>query len=271
MSSNVSVTVDIGSSRRIAEDRSSFFFWVSVAFVTIAFTGFARTYLIPVATNTFEGPALVHAHGALFFAWTLLLVVQTRLVARRRVDLHRVLGIAGASLAAGMVLTAVGLVARGLNSPAVAANPSIAGLAVLPLSQMALFAGFLAAAVVNVRRPEVHKRCMLLATVNLLAAPIARILGTVQILATGVPEGVGIDSITAADIGTRLTAALGGMVAIDLIVLVAILYDRRTLGRVQRVYVIGIVAMLLTQVLRMPLAQTTLWRSFTEALAALGT
>jgi hypothetical protein len=53
-------------------------------------------------------------------------------------------------------------------------------------------------------------------------------------------------------------------------VLVAILYDRRALGRVHRVYVIGIAAMLLTQVLRMPLAQTTLWRSFTEALAALG-
>jgi hypothetical protein len=264
------VSVDVGSSRREAQDRSSFFFWMSAAFVAIAFTGFARTYLIPVATNTFEGPALVHAHGALFFAWTLLVVVQTRLVARRRVDWHRALGIAGASLAVAMILTAVGLVARGLASPVVAANPSFGGLAALPLTQMALFAGFLAAGIVNVRRPETHKRCMLLATVNLLAAPIARILGTIRILAMGVPQGVGIDSVTSADIGARLTAALGGMVAIDLIVLVAILHDRRTLGRVHRVYVIGITAMLLTQVLRMPLAQTTLWRSFTEALAALG-
>jgi hypothetical protein len=261
------VSVDVGSSRREAQDRSSFFFWMSAAFVAIAFTGFARTYLIPVATNTFEGPALVHAHGALFFAWTLLVVVQTRLVARRRVDWHRALGIAGASLAVAMVLTAVGLVARGLASPVVAANPSFGGLAALPLTQMALFAGFLAAGIVNVRRPETHKRCMLLATVNLLGAPIARMLATIV-----VPE-IGAGSIASApdiDIGARLTAAIGGMVAIDLIVLVAILYDRRALGRVHRVYVIGIAAMLLTQVLRMPLAQTTLWRSFTEALAALG-
>ena len=226
MSSNVSVPVDVGSSRPIARDRSSFFFWMSVAFVAIAFTGFARTYLIPVATSTFEGPALVHVHGALFFAWTLLLVVQTRLVAHRRVDLHRALGIAGASLAGGMVLTAVGLIARGMNSPAVAANPSLAGLAALPLTQIALFAAFLAAGIVNVRRPEVHKRCRLLATVNLLAAPIARIVATVRIVATGavVPQSGGINSLfSAPDIGERLTAALGGMVAIDLIVLVAIL------------------------------------------------
>lgn len=265
MSVDASVPVEIGGTRRRAENRSSFFFWMSVVFVAIACAGFARTYLIPVATNAFEGPGLIHVHGALFFAWTVLLVVQTRLVARRRIAVHRTLGVAGSALATGMVLTAVALVADALRAPAVAGSANAGLVAALPLSQIALFAAFFVAGVANVRRPETHKRCMLVATTNLLSAPTARILATIF-----APASTAGSIATDSDMGARLAAGIGSTVAIDLIVVAAILYDRRTLGHVHRVYVVGLAAMLLTQILRMPLAQTALWRSFIEALAALG-
>lgn len=263
MSVEVSAAV-VGNGRRTAEDRSPFFFWMSVVFFAIACAGFARSYLIPVATSGFEGSAFLHVHGALFFGWTLLLVVQTRLVARRRIELHRALGLAGISLATGMVFTAVGLIVRALNSPGIAADPTLFGaLAALPLTQITLFAAFFAAAIANARTPESHKRWMLLATANLMGAPVARIIGIVI-----APESGSIATLP--DVSARLTAAIGGMVAIDLIVAAAILYDRRVLGRLHRVYAIGLGTMLLTQVLRIPLAQTALWHSIAKAFATLG-
>ena len=54
-------------------------------------------------------------HGILFFAWTVLLAVQARLVERGRVDAHRALGLAGVSLATAMLFTGVALVVRGLD------------------------------------------------------------------------------------------------------------------------------------------------------------
>ena len=57
---------------------------MALIFATIALVGFAPTYLIPLAANRFEAPALVHIHGLLFFGWTMVLVFQTRLVGRGR-------------------------------------------------------------------------------------------------------------------------------------------------------------------------------------------
>lgn len=67
----------------------SFYSWMSLVFVLIAFGGFARTYAIPVATAQFRGAAILHIHGLLFFGWTILFALQTLFVGRRRVDLHR--------------------------------------------------------------------------------------------------------------------------------------------------------------------------------------
>lgn len=265
MSVYVSMPATIRDGRRTTESRSSFFFWMSVVFVAIALAGFARSYLMPVATGTFGGSALLHVHGALFFGWTLLLVSQTRLVARRRIALHRAFGVAGVAIAAGMLFTAVALVAAAVRAPGVADSESVGLVAALPLSQIALFAAFFAAGVANARRSETHKRCMLVATANLLSAPSSRLIATLVS-----PESAAGAIAAASDLGARLAAGIGGMVAIDLIVVAAMLYDRRAFGRVHRVYVVGLAAMLLTQILRMPLAQTTLWRSFIQALATLG-
>src|SRR5678815_998721 len=43
--------------------------------------------------------ALVHLHAIAFSAWLVLLVVQTRLIAAHRVDMHMKLGLAGVALA----------------------------------------------------------------------------------------------------------------------------------------------------------------------------
>ena len=79
-----------------------FYGGMAIAMGLTVFAGFSSTYYLrffaggPEATLT-GGPfsALVHVHGALFTAWVLLFIVQTALVARRRVAVHRRLGVAG--------------------------------------------------------------------------------------------------------------------------------------------------------------------------------
>ena len=106
---------------------------------------------------------LVQLHGALFTAWVVLFIVQTALIADHRVAVHRRLGIAGAALAAAMLvagtLTAIASAAR--DSAPVGVDP-LAFLAI-PIFDMVLFATFVTAALARRRDKEAHKRLMLLA------------------------------------------------------------------------------------------------------------
>ena len=45
---------------------------------------------------------------------------------------------------------------------------------IVPISTVTMFAAFVTAAIVNLKRPEWHKRLMLVATVSLLQAAVAR-------------------------------------------------------------------------------------------------
>jgi hypothetical protein len=106
----------------------------------------------------------------------LLFAAQTTLVAARRTDLHRRLGVAGAVLA-GMLLvlgtTTAILRVRGGSAPI----PGVSGLAFLavPLFDMVVFAILAGSGLALRRRRETHKRLMTLATVALMSAPLARI------------------------------------------------------------------------------------------------
>jgi hypothetical protein len=63
------------------------------------FIGFAHSYYL---AGIFHAPLpslITHLHGALFSCWIILFVTQTLLVAAGRVDIHRILGIAGFLLA----------------------------------------------------------------------------------------------------------------------------------------------------------------------------
>ena len=251
-----------------ARETSSFYFYMAIVFVILAFGGFARTYLIPVATNSFAGAAILHVHGILFLAWTILFAVQTRLIGRGRVDLHRNLGLFGISLATGMFFMGFALVVRGLDYGVTTGNPAAAQrLSIVPVSGIVLFAVFFAAAIVNVRQPESHKRFMLLATVNLLTAPIARLFAMLFVRnLSGLPNFAATPLV---NVPRALMAAWIGAASVDLLVIAALVRDWRMRGRPHRVYVIGLAFMLVVHALRPLIAQTEMWRSITAGIAAL--
>lgn len=227
-----------------------FYSGIAIVMGLTVFGGFARTYFGPLTVGgpraTLSGgpwTALVHTHAALFTAWVLLFIVQTALVAGRRVAVHRRMGIAGAILAASMVaagsLLAIATAARG-GSP-VGIDPL--EFLVIPLFDLALFAGFIIAALVMRRHKEAHKRLMLLAYVNVITAAVARLPGVANL---GPPAFFGLAFC---------------------FVLAGAFYDFVSRGRVHRVYWVGGLITLISVPLRLAISGTAMWRAFAGFLA----
>ena len=60
------------------------------------------------------------------------------------------------------------------------------------MTAIGLFAGFFIAAIANINRPEIHKRLIMLATISLLQAAVARVF---FVLVTGGGPGRGPGSV----------------------------------------------------------------------------
>jgi hypothetical protein len=156
-----------------------FFSAYAVAFLATVLIGFAQTYylrpILPAPARPLRPLSpLLHVHGVLFTGWMLLLVAQTRLIAARRVDLHRRVGVAGGLLAVAMVvvgvISALHAVLRGASPPGIEPRRFL----VVPLAAITLFALFLAAALLARRDAQTHKRLIILANLALLPPALAR-------------------------------------------------------------------------------------------------
>ena len=224
-------------------------FYVAMAalFVLIAFTAFIATYWVRVATGTFTGAPILHVHGALFFTWTLFFLVQTTLVASGRTPDHRAWGVAGISLATAMAIT---IVLAAINSMRVAGALGMTDEArrfsYVSLSGLVLFAGFMTAAIVWVRRPDLHKRLMILAMIPLMHASVARFF----ILLFAPPDAKGPPPV--------FVSVPPGL-AVDLLLVAAMAYDWRARGRPHPVYLIGGALLLANQLLAVPISATPTW------------
>lgn len=239
--------------RRSAEVARSQYLYVgvSVLFALIAFVGFAPSYWVPLAGGTLDLHPSIHVHAALFFVWTLFFIVQTALVTSGHTRWHRELGLAGIALASAMVFSGILATIVSLQA-SLPVRPELARTsAALGFSGMALFSTFVTLAIVNVRRPERHKRLMVLASFSIAGAAAVRVFRL-------------IPSITLAD------RVLFGTVALDLLLLAVVLIDRRATGRVHRVWLFGGAALILAQYLRGAVVPTAFWRDVTQWLAMLG-
>lgn len=215
----------------------------------IVLIGFARTYYLK---GYFDGPALpsllVHLHGIVMTSWVILFVVQIGLVASRRTKVHQRLGVAGAILAAVVVvvgvLTAISAAARGA-----APGPDIPPLTflVVPLGDMFVFGVLISLALYFRRRMPIHKRLMLLASFSLLTAAVARI--PLQSILTGGP------------------LVFFGLT--DLCIIAFVVFDTIRNRRLHPAFLWGTVLIIASQPLRMMLAGTDAWTRFASSLVGL--
>jgi hypothetical protein len=155
--------------------KRTFYVAVSAVMALIALVGFWPSYFGPLVRLSVERSAVIHFHALVYVGWLALFITQAALAATGRMAAHRSLGRFG--IAYGVIVIAVG-VGTTLYQFAgrIEANGLDASLAypTWPLIDMAIFAPFFALAVAYRRRPEVHKRLMVVATTTLLVAAAGR-------------------------------------------------------------------------------------------------
>jgi hypothetical protein len=183
-------------------------------------------------------------HGALFSAWIVLFIAQTSLIAARQTNVHRRLGWTTAALAVAMVVvgTAAGIVSMRIQVEAGNVQPAQAFLTT-PLFSMTMFAAFVAAAIALRRDVQSHKRLMLLATISILDAAVARLPFEVF-----------------------RTSSWAYLPATDILLAVAVLYDVASRRAVHPAYLWGGLLLVIEQALRIPVGETAAWQALASAI-----
>jgi hypothetical protein len=223
-----------------------FFSSMAIAMTLIAFVGFAPSYYLK---THFGAPPkltpLLHWHGVAFTLWLVLLVAQTSLVASGRVAVHRKLGIVGLVLAASMMVLG-GTVAITRAGEGVLGPPGIPSLVFLavPLATLVVFPMLFGAAIYFRQRPDIHKRLMLIATMELITAAIARLPGVVSL------------------------GPLGFFGLTDVLIVVIAIYDYRTRGRIHPATMWGGLFLVVSQPARLFVSGTATWHSISMWLTS---
>jgi hypothetical protein len=231
-----------------------FYVWMATIFFLIAVGGFIPSYWARIATGDFDRPPIFHIHAVLLFGWTAFFLVQTVLAAAgRRLD-HRRWGMAGIALFSLMMcsIVALAIIAMRAAEEAGAGEAGRRFAAVTFLSWL-LLAVLFALAMANLRKPQTHKRLMVLMMVALVCPAIARVFAV--LFAAHVAPGP-----------PPLAATIAPGVVADLLILVALIHDWRTLGRPHPAYVYGGLLILLEQGLQGPIGNSAAWQSVAKYL-----
>jgi hypothetical protein len=223
-----------------------FFSGMAVALLVTVFAGFAPTYYL---RGTFSSPQLtasLWAHGFAFSAWMVLLVVQTSLVAANRTDIHRRLGVGGGALAVLMMVLGAHVAVSRTASGLVLSPPGISPLAFLtvPLAAVVVFPVLLGFALWFRKRADIHKRLVLIATLELVMAAVGRLPGIFNPL------------------GSIALGLAGLFIVTDLFLVAIAVYDWRSRGRIHPATLWGGAFLIVSQPLRGMIGTTSTWASF---------
>ena len=213
---------------------------MAIAAALAIFAGFWPTYFFRASTLPPLMP-LYHVHGALFMTWIFLFITQTALVAGRRTDIHRRLGVAGAVVAGAVFILGVAVSIETLRRAGGPGDPR--WFFAIPMGDIIAFGALVTAAVVLRRQADWHKRLMLLATISLLTAAVGRFL--VQVHAA---------------------SPVGLFLGTDIFVLIVILYDFASRGRVHPATLWGAGAVSVFKPLLYLLSGTAPWLAFADLL-----
>ena len=236
-------TASVTSHSRSVDKRSERLFYtvMAAALVITVFAGFSRTFYLRPYFHPEPLLPLLILHGIIFSSWLALFVTQTTLVAAKRTRTHMRLGIAGGVLAALMILigtlTAV-VRAKTVTTPPGFPNPLV--FLTIPLGDMLVFAILISTAFYFRLRTDIHKRVMLLATIGILPAAVAR-LPFDFILRSG-------------------PIAFFGLA--DLFIIPCLIWDLATRGRPHRATVLAASLIVISQPVRLVIGNTHAWLVF---------
>ncbi len=222
-----------------------FYLVMSLVMTAVVIAGFSRT----VDANLFHAnpprPLLLWFHGAAFSAWLVVFISQSALVRVRKVSVHRLLGWAGAVLAAAMVVlgTLIPVVMTRFHVD-VLHEQNVESFMSVPFCDMIAFATFVSLAIYFRKKPEFHRRLLYMATCHLLDAGIGR-----------------FDFFFDHNLIFPF---------VDAMILLGVARDRYVDGRVNQVYIYALPPVIVMQTLAMYLwrANPAVWQTITRAILA---
>jgi hypothetical protein len=183
-----------------------FYFIISLIIAGVVAAGFSRTISARLFHPSSARPIILYVHAALFSGWIALFITQTALIWTRNIKLHRKLGLRAIPL--GVAIPIVGVwtalamgrlhVQQGDMGDAAAAESLI-----VSLYDMVAFTIPFAGAVYWRKKPEFHRRLMMIATCALTSAAIGRLI---PVTASDEWIYVGVDFLTLLVVGCDFIA-----------------------------------------------------------------
>jgi hypothetical protein len=159
--------------RRAGLDRY-FYLAMAVLIAAVVVYGFSRTIFENLIHPADPRPRVLYVHAVVFASWVVLLNLQSALIRTRNVQLHRKIG--SAAIALGMAIPAVG-VATGIAMAEFNTrhgSTDEAQFLIVPIFDMIAFSIVFGLAVWWRRKPEFHRRLMLIAACGLTVAAFNR-------------------------------------------------------------------------------------------------
>ena len=153
-----------------------FYFSMSLLIALIVVWGFSHTVNDNLFHPAIPRPSMLWIHGVAFSGWVAFYIFQSALVRSHNVKLHRLLGWFGVALAAIMVPlgVSIGVIMGRFDKHIFHIDDSDTFL-FLPFGDMILFGTFATLAIAWRKKPELHRRLLLIATCTLLDAAFNRI------------------------------------------------------------------------------------------------
>jgi len=221
------------------------YFYLSMGLIMAGLVvwGFSRT----VDHNLFHGnpprPLLLWMHGAAFSTWILFFIAQSVLVRVKKVSVHRSIGWFGAGLATVMVpLGCTVAIVMTRFDDAVLHQTDVDQFLSIPFADMIIFGACIATAIYFRKKPEYHRRLIFIATCELMDAAIGRF-----------------------DFWFNHSIFYVGL---DLLIVLGMLRDWAVDGRVSKVYLYALPAMIVLQNVAIYLwrANPAWWQGMTHAI-----
>jgi len=221
-----------------------FFGGMAVLLCAVVFIGFSPTYFRAGMLNAPLPTPILHFHGAIFTLWMILFLVQSALISARRVAWHRSLGTVAFCLPPIMIVLGVIAALNALNRRVQIGPLDPAVSAAIPLIGIVCFTVVIYASWRARRRPDAHKRLILLATMGLTEAAFGRFPW----------DKIG------------LPPAAGAVTGLGILIVLLLAYDLFSLHRLHKSTMWAAPLTFAVGALSVPIGMTGAWHSFAAFL-----
>jgi hypothetical protein len=221
-----------------------FYSGMAILLCVCVYIGFSPTYFQAGLLRAPLPSPILHIHGAVFTLWMLLFTVQAALISARRVQWHRSFGTIAFCLPPIMivlgVIAAVDALRRGVRIGPLDPAVSFA----IPLIGIVAFTIVIYASWRARRRPDAHKRLILIATTGLVGAAFGRFPW----------DRIG------------LPPAAGAATGVGVLLLVLMIYELFTIRRIHRSTMWAAPLVFASIAFAVPIGMTPAWHAFAALL-----